>query len=183
MDLPENRENIQANAPNVAAELTKVLNKYPEIIFTDEKHTTRTNLVQCKIWIKHDRPIKTRLRPLSPEKRQWLQKEVDELLAAGVICPSHSPYAAAPVIVKKKDGTWRLALNYRPINKDSYDFLYPLPKIAEIFDQFNDATWFTSLDLVRGYWQIAMDPDSIKYTTFIIPFGQYEFLVMPFRLK
>ena len=65
----------------------------------------------------------------------------------------------------------------------SEDFLYPLPKISEIFDQFNGAKWFTTLDLVRGYWQIAMDENSIKLTTFITPFGQFEFVVMPFGLK
>jgi len=54
---------------------------------------------------------------------------------------------------------------------------------VEIFDCFAGAQWFTTLDLTQGYWQIVMDPDSIKYTSFITPFGQYEFKVMPFGLK
>src|SRR6266511_1563413 len=133
--------------------------------------------------MKHDRPIRTKLRPLERTKREWLRKEIEELLEAGVIRPSRSPYAAAPVIVAKKDGSWRLAIDYRRINMTSEDFLYPLPKITEIFDQFHSAKWFTTLDLARGYWQIAMDPDSIKYTSFITPFEQFEFIVMPFGLK
>ena len=119
--------------------------------------------------MKHDRPIRVKLRPLHQQKREWLRKEIDELLEAGVIRPSRSPYAAAPVIVAKKDGSWRLAIDYRRINMASEDFLYPLPKITEIFDQFHGAKWFTILDLARGYWQIAMDPGSIKYTSFITP--------------
>src|ERR1044072_8834597 len=161
----------------------ELLAKFPRIIFTDEKHATITDRVQCKIYMKNDRPIRSGIRPLGFYKREWLRKEVDKLLKAGVIRPSRSPYAAAPVIVKKKDGSWRFAVDYREGNKNSDDFLYPLPKIAELFDCFAGAKWFTTLDLARGYWQIAMHSDSIKYTSFITPFGQYEFLVMPFGLK
>ena len=133
--------------------------------------------------MKNDIPIRSGIRLLRFQKREWLRKEIDELLKAGVIRPSKSPYAAAPVIVQKKDGSWRFAVDYRKGNDNSDDFLYPLPKMAKIFDCFAGAKWFTTLDLARGYWQIAMHPDSVKYTSFIIPFGQYEFLVMPFGLK
>ena len=133
--------------------------------------------------MKNDIPIRSGVRPFSFYKREWLRKEIEELLKAEVIRPSRSPYAAAPVIVQKKDRLWRFAIDYRKGNENSDDFLYPLPKIAELFNCFVGAKWFTTLDLARGYWQIAMHPDSIKYTSFIIPFGQYEFLVMPFGLK
>jgi len=125
----------------------QLLEQYSQIIFVNEKLATKTDLVQCKLWMKHDRPIRVKLRPLHQQKREWLRKEIDELLEAGVIRPSRSPYAAAPVIVAKKDGTWRLAIDYRRINMASEDFLYPLPKITEIFDQFHGAKWFTTLDL------------------------------------
>src|ERR1044072_3318065 len=133
--------------------------------------------------MKNDKPIRSKVRPLGFHKREWLRKEIDELLKAGVIRLSRSPYAAAPVIVQKKDGSQRFAVDYREGNQNSDDFLYPLPRIAELFDCFAGAKWFTTLDLARGYWQIAMHPDSIKYTSFITPFGQYEFLVMLFGLK
>ena len=58
-----------------------------------------------------------------------------------------------------------------------------MPLIKELFGQFYGATYYSSLDLARGYWQIAMDPGSIQYTAFATPFGQFEFLVMPFGLK
>ncbi|MDW0176897.1 MAG: reverse transcriptase family protein, partial [Nitrososphaeraceae archaeon] len=122
-------------------------------------------------------------RPLGFHKRKWLKNELRELLKAKVIRPSRSPYAAAPVIVEKKDGSYRLAIDYRKINEYSEDFLYPLPKQAEIFDCFAGAEHYTTLDLARGYWQIAMEEGSIPYTAFITPYGQFEFLMMPFGLK
>ena len=129
-----------------------MLKKFPKIVFTDEKSATKTDRVQCKIYMRHNRPIRMSTRPLGFHKREWLKKEIDELLKAGVIRPSRSPYTAAPVIVNKKDGRKRLAINYRKINENSEDFLYPLPKIAEIFDCFAGAKWFTTLNLVKGYW-------------------------------
>jgi len=160
-----------------------LLAKFPNIIFKDEKSATVTPLVRCKLYPKHNRPIREGVHNLGFHKRQWLTKEIDELLKAGIIKPSKSPHTTAPVIVDKKDGTWQLAINYRRVNETTKDFLYPLPKIAEIFDCFAGAQWFTTLDLARGYWQIAMDPESQQYTSFVTPFGQYEFLVMPFGLK
>src|ERR1044072_7409 len=133
--------------------------------------------------MKNQRPRRSRPRPLSPEKKEFLKKEIEELLAAGVRVPSKSPYASAPVLVRKKDGIWRVTIDYRLINDNSEDFPYPLPQIDEIFDQFYGASWFSTLDFARGYWQIEMDPESCQYTAFITSFGQYEFKVMPFGLK
>src|ERR1044071_2041385 len=65
-------------------ELDQYLKRNPGLVFTDEKHATRTNLVRCKLWMKNERPFRTRVRPLNPEKRKALQKEIDELLEAGV---------------------------------------------------------------------------------------------------
>ena len=105
------------------------------------------------------------------------------MLKNGVITPFKSLYAAAPVIVRKKDGTFRLAIDYRKVNVITEDFLYPLLKIMELFDHFKGTKVYSSLDLARGFWQIPMHLNSKKYTAFITPFGQYEFEVMPFGLK
>ena len=88
---------------------------------------------------KHNQPIREGVRNLDFHKRQWLTKEIDELLKAGIIKPSRSPHIAALVIVDKKDDTWRLAIDYRKVNETIEDFLYPLPKITEIFDYFAGA--------------------------------------------
>jgi len=131
--------------------IKRILDQYPKIIFIDETKATKTNLIQCKIWMKNQRPIRSRPRPLSPEKKEYLKKEIEELLSAGVIVPSKSPYISAPVLVRKKDGSWRLAIDYRWVNDNSEDFPYPLPRIDKIFDQFYGVAWFSTLDLARGY--------------------------------
>ena len=87
-------------------ELVKdLLEKYPQIIFINEKNTTMTDRIQYKIYMKHETPFRSGVRTLRYYKREWLWKEVDELLRARVIQLSRSPYVAAPVIVLKKDGT------------------------------------------------------------------------------
>src|ERR1043165_3449512 len=126
-----------------------LLAKFPNIIFKDEKTATITPLVRCKLYPKHNRSIREGVRNLGFHKRQWLTKEIDELLKAEIIKPSRSPHAAAPVIVNKKDGTWKLAIDYRRVNKATEDFLYPLPKITEIFDYFAKTQWFITLDLTK----------------------------------
>src|ERR1044071_8851143 len=156
MAQPEEEETVD---PFMEEEKQKLLALFPGILFQDEKSATITPLVHCKLYPKHDRLIRDRTRALRFHKREWLRKEIDELLKAGIIRPFRSPHAAAPVIVQKKDGTYRLAIDYYRVNEATEDFLYPLPKIAEIFDCFAGAKWFTTLDLARGYWQIAMDPD------------------------
>ena len=83
------------------------------------------------------------------------------MLAARVVRPSKSVYASAPVLVKKKDRTWRLAIDYRRVNQNLEDFPYPLPLIRELFNTFHGAECYSSIDLARRYWQIGMDPESI----------------------
>jgi hypothetical protein len=85
--------------------IRRILDQYPRIIFTDEVHVTKTDLVQCKIWMKNQRLIRSRPRPLSPEKKEYLKKEIEELLSTGVIVLSKSPYVSAPMLVRKKDGS------------------------------------------------------------------------------
>ena len=72
--------------------VSQLLKKYRQIIFIDEKSATKTDLVQCKLWMKHDIPIRTKLRPLGHNAREWLRNEIKELLKAEVIRPSRSPY-------------------------------------------------------------------------------------------
>ena len=82
-----------------------LLKKFPEIIFKDEKSATITFLVRCKLYPKHNRLIREEIRNLGFHKRRWLTKEIDELLAAGIIKLSKSLHIAASIIVNKKDGT------------------------------------------------------------------------------
>jgi hypothetical protein len=86
------------------------------------------------------------------------------------------------VVVKKKNGKFRFCVNYKPLNDITKKDNYPLPRIDEILDALQDAQWFTTLDLVSGYWQIKVKKEDQEKTTFITKFGTYEFKVMPFGL-
>ena len=99
-----------------------------------------------------------------------------------VIVESHSPYAALVVLVRKKDSSLRLCLDYRRLNLKTVGDVYPLPRIQESLDALVETHYFSTLDLASGYHQISMDPRDQHKTAFTTPFGFYEYTRMPMGL-
>jgi hypothetical protein len=128
------------------------------------------------------KPPLHRLYPLSAAQLHELREQLTVLLARGYIRPSTSPYGAPVLFVPKKDGGWRLCVDYRALNAITVKNKYPLPRIDEIFQQLNGATCFSKLDLASGYHQIRMDEESIPKTAFKTRYGHFEYTVMPFGL-
>eukprot|EP00253_Pinus_taeda_P036311 PITA_36311 len=111
-----------------------------------------------------------------------LRMQLQELLDKNYIRPSVSPWGAPMLFVKKKDGTFRICIDYRQLNKLTIKNKYPLPRIDELFHQVKGATVFSKIDLRSGYHQIRIKEEDIAKTTFRTRYGHYEFVVLPFGL-
>ena len=111
-----------------------------------------------------------------------ITKIVDDLLEKGFVTPSKSPCSSPVVLVKKKDGSYRLCVDYRALNKVTVKDPFPLPRIENLLARVGDATIFTTLDLHSGYHQIPMKAADQHKTAFVTPNGKYEYTVMPFGL-
>ena len=119
---------------------------------------------------------------MSPVELDELKKQLAELTESGFIQPSKSPYGAPVLFVRKKDGSMRMCVDYRALNKISVKNKYPLPRIDELLDRLAGATVFSKLDLRAGYHQIRIAEGDVPKTAFRTRYGSFEFLVLPFGL-
>ena len=129
-------------------------------------------------------PQRRRFFRTTPETKREIQRQVDEMLDAGIIEPSESEWCSPVILVKKKNGEWRFCVDYRQLNKVSKPFSFPLPRLQDVWDAVGEAepTIFTTLDLCQGYFQVKVDPDSKEKTAFITHDGVYQFRRMPYGL-
>ncbi|GJR31625.1 putative reverse transcriptase domain-containing protein [Tanacetum coccineum] len=119
---------------------------------------------------------------LAPSEMQELSGQLQELQDKGFIRPSHSPWGAPVLFVKKKDGSFRMCIDYRELNKLTVKNRYPLNRIDELFDQLQGSCYFSKIDLRSGYHQLRVHEDNIPKTAFRTRYGHFEFTVMPFGL-
>ncbi|GJR03081.1 hypothetical protein Tco_0526065 [Tanacetum coccineum] len=119
---------------------------------------------------------------LPPSEMKDLSKKLQELSEKGFIRPSSSPWGAPVLFVKKKDGSFRICIDYRELNKLTIKNRYPLPRIDDLFDQLQGSSVYSKIDLCSGYHQLRIHEEDIPITAFRTRYGHYEFQVMPFGL-
>ncbi|GKB97777.1 putative nucleotidyltransferase, ribonuclease H [Tanacetum coccineum] len=119
---------------------------------------------------------------LAPSEMQELSGKLQELQDKGFIRPSHSPWGAPALFVKKKDGSFHMCIDYRELNKITIKNCYPLLRIDDLFDQLQGACYFSKIDLRSGYHQLRVHEDDVPKTAFRTRYEHFEFTVMPFGL-
>ena len=144
--------------------------------------TGRTEAVMHDIDTGSTRPIRCNPRKLSPKKIKIQQELVDKMLEEGQIEHSVSAWSAPTVLVTKKDSTTRFCVDYRRLNNSTKKDAFPLPRIDDSLNSLSGQSWFSTLDLASGYWQVRLSEDAKPKTAFATHSGLFQFAVMPFGL-
>ena len=185
-DPPSHLEDLVQRSDLVSkkqkAQLMNLLQSYQDVMVDPRSPLGRTPLVEHKIDTGDAMPIRQAMRPPAKSLAGASEAEIQKMLDQGLIRPSDSPWASPVVLVRKKDGTIRFCVDYRRLNEVTRKDAYPLPRIDACFDCLGRSTWFCTLDLRSGYWQVPVQPEDVEKTAFITPQGLYEYLVMPFGL-
>lgn len=147
---------------------------------------TPTNLNKCpvemEIILSDEIPISMKPRRMPPSERNEIEKQIEEWLRNDIIQHSYSDFSAQIVPVNKKDGTKRLCIDYRRLNKKIIKDRFPMPLIEDQIDSLEKGKVFSTLDLANGFFHVPMKAESRKYTSFVTHSGQYEFKVVPFGI-
>ena len=163
-------------------DLYNVLLQYHDIFAIDKHDLGRTNALKHQINTGDAQPIRQRARRVPPARRREAEKLLDDMLNNNIIQPSSSPWASPVVLVQKKDGSLRFCIDYRKVNAVTRKDAYPLPRVDDSLDTLASCKWFSTLDLLSGYWQVEVDEKDREKTAFITNEGLFEFTKMPFGL-
>lgn len=169
-------------APADLTDIYTLLQKNVSVFSTGEGDLGRTHLTLHKIDTGDAQPIKLPPRRVPIHLQQEVSDHLKQMLANNIIQPSHSPWAAPVVLVRKRDGGLRFCVDYRKLNDVTRKDAYPLPRIDDALDSLSKACWFSTLDLASGYWQVELDPEDKHKTAFITRQGLFEFNVLSFGL-
>jgi hypothetical protein len=173
--------NSQADEPKLAE--IPVVREFPEVFPKELAGLPPEREVEFAIDVMPGTdPISQTPYRMAPKELVELKTQLKELIDKGFIRPSMSPWGAPVLFVKKKDGSLRLCIDYRQLNRMTVKNKYPLPRIEDLFDQLREARVFSKIDLRSGYHQLRVKREDIPKTAFRTRYGHYEFLVMPFGL-
>jgi len=169
--------------PEQRARLQRLLLEYEDVFAKHPKRVKSSLLPKHHIDTMGHSPINTQSYRRSPAEEEIIDAETKDLLAAGIIRPSCSPWNSNIVLVKKKDGTHRMCLDLRPLNAVTKRDCYPLPRIDATLDAIQGARYWSSVDLQAGFHQIDLDEESMEKTSFRTRNGAYEYTRLVFGLQ
>ncbi|GKB23698.1 putative reverse transcriptase domain-containing protein [Tanacetum coccineum] len=160
-----------------------IVRDFPDVFPEDLPGLPLTRQVEFQIdLIPGAAPVARAPYRLAPSEMKELSEQLQELSDKGFIRPSSSPWGAPVLFVKKKDGSFRMCIDYRELNKLTVKNRYPLPRIDDLFDQLQGSSVYSKIDLRSGYHQLWVREEDIPKTAFRTRYGHYEFQVMPFGL-
>ncbi|GJT87658.1 putative reverse transcriptase domain-containing protein [Tanacetum coccineum] len=160
-----------------------IVKNFPEVFPEDLPGLPPTRQVEFHIdLVPGAAPVARAPYRLAPSEMKELADQLQELSDKGFIRPSSSPWGAPVLFVKKKDGSLRMCIDYRELNKLTVKNRYPLPRIDDLFDQLQGSSVYSKIDLRSGYHQLRVREEDISKTAFRTRYGHYEFQVMPFGL-
>ncbi|GKF41742.1 putative reverse transcriptase domain-containing protein [Tanacetum coccineum] len=160
-----------------------VVRESPEVFPEDLPSLPPVRQVEFQIkLIPRTTPVAGAPYRLAPSRMQELSNQLQELSDRGFIRPSTLPWGALVLFIKKKDGSFRMCIDYRKLNKLTVKNRYPLPRIDDVFDQLQGLSIYSKINLRSGYHQLRFRDKNILKTAFRTRYRHYEFQVMPFGL-
>ena len=186
VELPSNLFDFsQSNLSTVQRNLVmNMLNQYSTAISFANDDVGSTESIQHEIQLKdpNQKPVKIPPRRFRGKVQVDIARETDQLYKDGIIEPTDSPWSAPVVPVYKPNGDMRLCIDYRGLNKVTLKDAYPLPNMEDTLTNLHGIEYFSSLDLIRGYYQVPVAESSRPYTAFTTSGGHWQFCRMPFGL-
>ncbi|VDO88105.1 unnamed protein product [Haemonchus placei] len=176
-------DRITCQQNQLPSEAAIMLKEFNDVFALSDAELTQTDLVVHKIDTGDHKPIRQKTRPVPIAARKEFRETIKDLLARGIVERSSSEWASPVVLVRKKDGTLRVCIDYRELNKVVRQDSYPLPKIDNVLQCLAGKKFSSTMDLASGYWQIRLSDDAKRKSAFTTSEGLFQFTVLPFGLS
>jgi hypothetical protein len=158
-----------------ALQIAELLTNYADVFSSGEGDIGRTNWVSHSITVKPGtEPVRHQPRRLGHEKELKVERQLDALQRQGLIEPGDGSWSSPVVLVRKKDGSWRFCVDYRKLNDVTIRDAYPLPRIDDTLDALSGSQYFSTLDMLSGYWRVQLDDDAQEKAAFVTRSGLWK---------
>jgi hypothetical protein len=169
-------------SPAIPQEIQSVLQDFEDIFQTPETLPPKRSVDHAITLIYDFKAVNQRPYRLPYHQKNAMEKLIQHMLDSHMIRPSLSPYSSPVILIKKKDGSWRMCVDYRELNSNTVKNKYPILIIEDLLDELYGAAIFSKIDLRLCYHQIRMKEADIEKTAFTTHLGHFEYVVLPFGL-